>query len=267
MADGLAAGKGVTVARTVEEACAAADAIMQERIFGDAGAKLVVEECLVGEEASFLAFCDGKTFLPMASSQDHKPIFDGDKGPNTGGMGAYSPAPVVTDALFDEVNEKVMKRMVEGMAAEGNPYVGIDNTAAEWNFYLDPHAAAKVLASGVPIRLMPLDATQVLPVTPEFVDRVRTRPRDQTSDLLLSLLEAVRDSIDVGIYYFWDVLAAVATAHPEVLACREESIDVVTQDGLLLGRTRVNVAGAPVCVVEEINRQAFEEDLLEAILD
>ena len=149
----------------------------------------------------------------------------------------------------------------------GTPYVGIDNTAAEWNFYIDPHAAERVLASGVPIRLMPLDATQALPVTPQFVDRVRTRPRDQTSGLLLSLLEAVREYIDAGIYHFWDVLAAVATARPDVLACREERIEVVTQEGPTLGRTRATDSGTPVCVVEEINRQVFEEDLLKAILD
>jgi phosphoribosylamine--glycine ligase len=124
-ADGLAAGKGVTVARTVDEALSAVDAIMEERIFGDAGARLVVEECLEGEEASFLAFCDGETFLPMASSQDHKPALDGDQGPNTGGMGAYSPAPVVTPELFEEACEKVIRPMVDGMAREGVPYVGI----------------------------------------------------------------------------------------------------------------------------------------------
>lgn len=171
-------------------------------------------------------------------------------------------------AIVDKIAEiAVMGGAIEVPGNVGNPYVGIDNTAAEWNFYLDPHAAQQVLASGVPIRLMPLDATSALPVTPEFVDRVRTRPRDQTSDLLLALLEAVREGIDAGWYYFWDVLAAVATARPEVLACRDETIDVVTQEGLLLGRTQVNVSGTEVCVVEEINRQAFEEDLLKAILD
>jgi pyrimidine-specific ribonucleoside hydrolase len=171
-------------------------------------------------------------------------------------------------SIVDKISEiAVMGGAIEVPGNIGNPYVGIDNTAAEWNFYLDPHAAQRVLASGVKIRLMPLDATQALPVTQEFVDRVRTRPRDQTSDLLLSLLEAVGEGIDAGWYYFWDVLAAVATARPDVLACREEAIDVVTQEGPFLGRTRVSVSGTPVCVVEEINRQAFEEDLLKAILD
>ncbi len=124
-ADGLAAGKGVTVARTVDEALAAVDAIMVERRFGEAGARVVVEECLQGEEASFLAFCDGKNVLPMASSQDHKPVFDDDQGPNTGGMGAYSPAPVVTPELFDEILETVIRPTVEGLAREGTPYVGV----------------------------------------------------------------------------------------------------------------------------------------------
>ncbi len=124
-ADGLAAGKGVIVARTLEEALDAVDLMMVAREFGDAGDVLVVEECLVGEEASFLAFCDGKSVVPMDSSQDHKPALDNDEGPNTGGMGAYSPAPVVTAELFDEVMETVMKPMVDGMAREGTPYVGI----------------------------------------------------------------------------------------------------------------------------------------------
>ncbi|GAB4255990.1 MAG: phosphoribosylamine--glycine ligase [Deferrisomatales bacterium] len=124
-ADGLAAGKGVTVARTVEEALAAVEAIMVGRTFGEAGRTVVVEECLEGEEASFLAFCDGRHVLPMASSQDHKPVFDGDRGPNTGGMGAYSPAPVLTAELFDEAVRTVVQPVVEGMAAEGTPYVGV----------------------------------------------------------------------------------------------------------------------------------------------
>ncbi len=170
--------------------------------------------------------------------------------------------------IVDKIAEiAVMGGAVEVPGNVGTPYVGIDNNAAEWNFYLDPHAAQRVLASGVPIRLMPLDATSALPVTPEFVDRVRTRPRDQTSGLLLSLLEAVSEGIDAGWYYFWDVLAAVATARPDVLACRDETIEVVTREGPQFGRTRPSAGGAPVCVVEQINREAFEDDLLKAILD
>jgi phosphoribosylamine---glycine ligase len=124
-ADGLAAGKGVVVARSVEEAIAAVDSIMLGGAFGEAGRKVVVEEFLEGEEASFLAFTDGKVILPLASAQDHKPVFDGDQGPNTGGMGAYSPAPVVTPAIHEEIIETVLRPTIEGMAKEGCPYRGI----------------------------------------------------------------------------------------------------------------------------------------------
>ena len=124
-ADGLAAGKGVIVCKTVEEAIQSVDKIMVEKIFGEAGNRVVVEEYLVGEEASYIAFTDGKTILPMASSQDHKPIFDGDEGPNTGGMGAYSPAPVVTDQVHEEILEKVLRPLIQGMGEEGRPYKGV----------------------------------------------------------------------------------------------------------------------------------------------
>jgi len=124
-ADGLAAGKGVTVAKDIPQAEAAIRAAMENHVFGDAGNRVVIEECLVGEEASILAFCDGTTFMPLASSQDHKPAFDNDEGPNTGGMGAYSPAPVVTDAMMEQINREVLARCVQGMAADGVPYTGI----------------------------------------------------------------------------------------------------------------------------------------------
>jgi phosphoribosylamine---glycine ligase len=124
-ADGLAAGKGVIVAQTIEEAKDAIDLIMTEKAFGDAGDKIVIEECLKGEEASFIAFTDGKTVFPLPSSQDHKAIFDNDKGPNTGGMGAYSPAPVVTDEITAYVMEKVMLPTLHGLEAEGRPYKGM----------------------------------------------------------------------------------------------------------------------------------------------
>ena len=124
-ADGLAAGKGVIVAKTVEEAKEGVDLIMQDRAFGEAGDTVVVEQCLVGEEASFIAFTDGKTVLPLPTSQDHKAVFENDEGPNTGGMGAYSPAPVVTDEIADYVMEKIMIPTVKGLAAEGRPYKGM----------------------------------------------------------------------------------------------------------------------------------------------
>jgi len=124
-ADGLAAGKGAIVCQTLEEAEEAVRLCMEERAFGDAGDRVVIEEFLVGEEASFLAFSDGKTVLPMATSQDHKPIFDGDKGPNTGGMGAYSPAPVVTPEVFAQAMDEIMIPTVQAMASEGRPYKGV----------------------------------------------------------------------------------------------------------------------------------------------
>lgn len=124
-ADGLAAGKGVFVAATVEEATAALRTIMKDRAFGPAGDRVVVEECITGEEASFMAFLDGRTIVPMASSQDHKRVFDHDRGPNTGGMGAYSPAPVVTGHLETVIMEKVMVPVMRGLKAEGLRYRGV----------------------------------------------------------------------------------------------------------------------------------------------
>ena len=124
-ADGLAAGKGVIVAQTIQEAKDAVDLIMTEKAFGNAGSTIVIEACLTGEEASFIAFTDGKTVLPLPTSQDHKAIFEGDKGPNTGGMGAYSPAPVVTPKIAEYVMKKVMIPTVKGLAKEGRPYKGM----------------------------------------------------------------------------------------------------------------------------------------------
>jgi phosphoribosylamine--glycine ligase len=124
-ADGLAAGKGVTVARSLDEALAAAEDALSGGRFGEAGAEIVVEECLEGEEVSIFALCDGTSALMMAAAQDHKAVYDGDKGPNTGGMGAYSPAPVMTEALAAEIEETVIRRTVAAMKAEGRPYTGV----------------------------------------------------------------------------------------------------------------------------------------------
>ncbi|WP_205341032.1 phosphoribosylamine--glycine ligase [Denitrificimonas caeni] len=123
-ADGLAAGKGVIVAMTLAEAEAAVIDMLSGNAFGDAGSRVVIEEFLDGEEASFIVMVDGENVLPMATSQDHKRVGDGDTGPNTGGMGAYSPAPVVTDAVHQRVLEEIIYPTVRGMAAEGNVYTG-----------------------------------------------------------------------------------------------------------------------------------------------
>ena len=123
-ADGLAAGKGVIVAMTLDEAEEAVRDMLEANAFGDAGARVVIEEFLDGEEASFIVMVDGETVLPMATSQDHKRVGEGDTGPNTGGMGAYSPAPVVTDAVHRRIMERVILPTVRGMAEEGYPYTG-----------------------------------------------------------------------------------------------------------------------------------------------
>ena len=123
-ADGLAAGKGVVVAMTEAEAEAAVDDMLAGNKFGDAGHRVVIEGFLAGEEASFIAMVDGKNILPMATSQDHKARDDGDQGPNTGGMGAYSPAPVVSDEIYARVMDEIIRPTVAGMAADGNTYTG-----------------------------------------------------------------------------------------------------------------------------------------------
>ena len=124
-ADGLAAGKGVVVAQTVAEAEAAIAAIMEGRVHGAAGSAVVIEECLVGEEVSLFALCDGGTALPLAAAQDHKRVGEGDTGPNTGGMGAYSPPPMFTDALRDAAMERIVRPVLAEMARRGTPFRGV----------------------------------------------------------------------------------------------------------------------------------------------
>ncbi|OCL28486.1 phosphoribosylamine--glycine ligase [Orenia metallireducens] len=124
-AEGLAAGKGVIVAQTVEEAVAAVEEIMVNEKFGNAGERIVVEEFLEGEEATVLAFTDGQTIVPMIPSQDHKPAYDGDKGPNTGGMGAYAPAPIATEELMAKVYEEILVPTIEGLKKEGIIFKGV----------------------------------------------------------------------------------------------------------------------------------------------
>ncbi|MBN1957096.1 MAG: phosphoribosylamine--glycine ligase [Desulfuromonadales bacterium] len=124
-ADGLAAGKGVVVAMTEEQAIEALNDIMLDKVFGAAGVRVVIEEFMSGEEASFFAFTDGRNVLPLASSQDHKRVYDNDEGPNTGGMGAYSPAPVVTEELHDLIVKTIVRPTIAGMAQDGCPYRGI----------------------------------------------------------------------------------------------------------------------------------------------
>lgn len=140
-ADGLAAGKGVIVAMTLEEAEAAVRDMLAGNAFGEAGHRVVIEEFLEGEEASFIVMVDGKNVLPMATSQDHKRAADGDQGPNTGGMGAYSPAPVVTDSVYQRIMTEVIEPTVKGMAEEGNDYTGFLYAG----LMISPEGAPKVI--------------------------------------------------------------------------------------------------------------------------
>ena len=144
-ADGLAAGKGVFLADSVEAALAAARDMLEDNAFGDSGARIVVEQFLTGEEASFIAMVDGHNILPLASSQDHKAAHDGDTGPNTGGMGAYSPAPVMTDAVFAHVMATVIRPTVAAMAADGNAFTGFLYAG----LMVDANGDAKVLEFNV----------------------------------------------------------------------------------------------------------------------
>ena len=139
-ADGLAAGKGVVVAVNAEEAHAAIDAMLVGNRLGDAGARVVIEDCLAGEEASFIVMADGRHVLPLASSQDHKRLQDGDQGPNTGGMGAYSPAPVVTPQIHARIMREIIVPAVNGMAADGHSYSGFLYAGVMIDAKGDPYA-------------------------------------------------------------------------------------------------------------------------------
>ncbi|MDX1733635.1 MAG: phosphoribosylamine--glycine ligase [Halioglobus sp.] len=140
-ADGLAAGKGVIVAETLEQAEAAVTDMLSGNAFGEAGCRVVIEEFLEGEEASFIVIADGRNVLPMATSQDHKRIGEGDTGPNTGGMGAYSPAPVVDDAVYQRIMDQVIHPTIAGMAAEGNDYTGFLYAG----LMISPHGQPRVI--------------------------------------------------------------------------------------------------------------------------
>ncbi len=186
-ADGLAAGKGVILARDLDEAREAVALILDKKAFGEAGRRLIVEEFLTGEEASFMAITDERTVLPLATSQDHKAAFDGDQGPNTGGMGAYSPAPVVTPELFENIMESVMKPTVAAMSEAGRPYQG-------------------VLYAGLMIKDQ---SAQVLEFNCRFGDPeaqpILMRMKTDLMDLLEAAVEGRLDSMEIE----WDPRTAV----------------------------------------------------------
>ncbi len=186
-ANGLAAGKGVIVCNDQEEAQKAVHKIMVEKAFGESGRRVVVEECLYGEEASILAFTDGERVVPMASSQDHKRVFEGDKGPNTGGMGAYSPAPVVTDELFEKIDKEILKPTIAGMKKDGCPYKG-------------------VLYVGI---MVTADGPKVLEYNARFGDpetqAILPRMKSDLPEIMMAVIEARLDKVKIE----WDERAAV----------------------------------------------------------
>ncbi len=186
-ADGLAAGKGVMVCSTGEEALAAIDRTMRQRAFGDAGNRVLVEKKLVGEEASALAFVSGESFVLMDSSQDHKPVFDGDKGPNTGGMGAYSPAPIVDRLAWERIRTEIFERIVGGMAADGLDFRG-------------------VLYAGL---MMTDDGPQVLEFNVRFGDPENQVLMPRLEGDLVDVLQSVIDGTLEGTELCWSSSAAV----------------------------------------------------------
>ena len=188
-ADGLAAGKGVVVASTLDEAHAAVDSMLSGNTMGEAGHRVVIEECLLGEEASFMVMADGEHVLALASSQDHKRLQDGDQGPNTGGMGAYSPAPVVTPELHARIMREVIYPTIEGMAADGIRYTGF------------LYAGIMVATDGSP-RVLEFNCRMGDPETQPIMMRLKT-------DLVLLLEAAVTGKLD-QIEAEWDRRAALA---------------------------------------------------------
>ena len=181
-ADGLAAGKGVIPVHSLEEGEKAIHTILTGKVFGAAGERIVIEDFLKGEEASFIAFTDGKTIIPMPSTQDHKTLYDNDKGPNTGGMGAYSPAPVITGRLTSKIMDEVMTPAIRGMADEGAPFKGI--------------LYAGLMIHQDDIRVLEFNARFGDPETQPILMRMRTD--------LMPVLEAIADGKLDGMSISWD---------------------------------------------------------------
>jgi phosphoribosylamine--glycine ligase len=187
-ADGLAAGKGVVVAMTLEEAHGAVDHMLSDNAFGDAGARIVIEEFLAGEEASFIVMCDGKNVLPLATSQDHKRLKDNDEGPNTGGMGAYSPAPIVTPAMHARVMREIINPTIAGMAKDGIVFTGF------------LYAGLMIDAAGNP-RTLEFNCRMGDPETQPIMSRLKT-------DLVTVMEHAVNGTLD-QVELEWDRRTAV----------------------------------------------------------
>ena len=241
-ADGLAAGKGVVVAMTLTEAHDAVDMMLSDNRFGDAGARVVIEEFLDGEEASFIVMVDGKNILPLATSQDHKRLMDNDEGPNTGGMGAYSPAPIVTPQLHARVMREIILPTVQGMAKEGIPYTGF------------LYAGLMIDAEGNP-KTLEFNCRMGDPETQPIMVRLKT-------DLVKVMEHAVEGTLD-QIELEWDRRTALgvvmaAANYPEsprkgdvIKGIPAETDDSVTfHAGSVLENDQLKTAGGRVlCVV------------------
>ena len=241
-ADGLAAGKGVVVAMTIDEAHGAVDMMLSDNRLGDAGARVVIEEFLAGEEASFIVMVDGKHILPLATSQDHKRLKDDDQGPNTGGMGAYSPAPIVTPALHARVMREIITPTVQGMAKDGIPFSGF------------LYAGLMIDDKGNP-KTLEFNCRMGDPETQPIMARLKT-------DLLAVMEHAVNGTLDT-IELEWDRRTALgvvmaAAGYPDaprkddlISGIPAETADAVTfHAGTTLSGERLTTSGGRVlCVV------------------
>lgn len=263
-ADGLAAGKGVVVAMDKETAFRALDTIMLDKAFGDAGREVVIEECLQGVEVSVFALCDGKNVVPMVAAQDHKRVFDGDEGPNTGGMGAYSPPPFYTPELHQQVMREIMEPVVKAMAAEGRPYKGVlyaglmltadGPKVLEFNVRLgDPEAQ-------VILPLMETDYLTVLEaVIDEKLDETRVSFLSQASVCVVLASGGYPDSYKKG-----HVITGLEDVSPGTLVfhagTRRYGSQLVTDGGRVLSvvSTGDTIAQAIDKVYAEIPRIRFE---------
>ncbi|AVR98376.1 phosphoribosylamine--glycine ligase [Pseudoduganella armeniaca] len=256
-ADGLAAGKGVVVAATLEEAHAAVDHMLSDNAFGDAGARIVIEEFLAGEEASFIVMCDGKNVLPLATSQDHKRLLDQDQGPNTGGMGAYSPAAIVTPAMHARVMREIINPTIQGMAKDGIPFSGF------------LYAGLMIDAAGNP-KTLEFNCRMGDPETQPIMARLKT-------DLVHVMEHAVNGTLDtVGLE--WDrrtavgvVLAAAGYPDNPVKGAVIDGIPAETPEAVTfhagttdVGGQLVTSGGRVLCVVglgdsvKMAQKQAYE---------
>lgn len=265
-ASGLAAGKGVTVCQSLDEAEAALRRTMVERVFGSAGDEVVIEECLVGQEASLLCFTDGRTVVPMVSAQDHKPIYDGDRGPNTGGMGCYAPAPLMTPDLVREVVDTILQPAVDGMRQRGTLYVGVlyaglmltpaGPSLLEFNCrFGDPEAQ-------VILPLLEIDLLDVLEACLEGrLDTVEIRWRDAFAACVILASGGYPGKYEKGkpIYGL-----ETAAAHPDVMifhaGTRRDGNQLLTNGGRVLGVTATadTLPGALYKAYQAVEQISFE---------